>query len=130
MDKSSTVAIGNFLQFYHSDLEFIINFQKFKINSKDHEQYLMNNQGTFKRFINEFKVARNFKKEYTSTHLTLTEKWVKRSDCNDVDGFAKHLKIKNITEGSLLFSLASKILFPNNPWVILPYDFRTKHAVG
>jgi hypothetical protein len=129
MDLKQIIATGVFLQFYSSDLSYILNFQRFKIN-ENIEQQLCKEPGTLKSFLDEFRVARNFKKEKTSKLFELTLKWAKRSNCDDVDGFAKYLMQHHVTDGSLPLSLASKILFLNNPWEILPLDSRAKNAVG
>jgi hypothetical protein len=118
------------LQTYQSDLNYILNFQRFKVDNNDFEKYLTKDPGTFKSFIDEFKVARTFRKDETSNLLSLTLKWINRKDCNNVDGFAKHLRDHKITDGKIPISLASKILFLNNPWVIIPFDSRTKKALG
>jgi hypothetical protein len=130
MNRDIIIAIGNLLQNYQSDLNYILKFQRFKVDNKDFDNYLTKDPGTFKSFIDEYRVARNFKKEETSHLLSLTLKWVKRRDCNDVDGFARHLRDHRVTDGRLPLSLASKILFLNNPWLILPLDMRSKKAVG
>ena len=41
---------------------------------------------------------------------------------NDVDLFAENLAMSNLTRGKIMASLASKILFLNNPWEIIPMD--------
>jgi hypothetical protein len=130
MDINIITASGNLLQYYHSDLNYILRFQKFKVNNENIEKYLNKDPGTFKSFVDEFKIARNFKKEETLNLLKLTLKWVQRNDCNDVDNFAIYLRDHKITDGSIPLLLASKILFLNNPWSILPFDSRGKKTVG
>lgn len=130
MNRNIIIAVGYLLQTYQSDLNYILNFQRFKVDNDDFEKYLTKDPGTFKSFIDEFQVARTFRKDETSNLLSLTLKWIKRKDCNDVDGFARHLRDHKITDGNIPISLASKILFLNNPWVIIPFDSRTKKALG
>jgi hypothetical protein len=129
MDLNIIKAIGFFLQSYHSDLNYMLNFQRFKINGEGIEYQLQKKLGTLKSFIDEYMVARTFKKEETEKLFQLSLKWVKRKDCDDVDGFAEYLKDHEIADGKLPLSLSSKILFLNNPWLILPMDRRSKNAV-
>ena len=129
MTKESIRALGNLLGYYHSDLVYIRNFHRYKngkINTKD---YLQKDIGTFRTFINEFKIARNIDKTETNKLLQLSIKWVKTKKCNQVDEFAQHLKDQGITHGKIMTSLASKILFLNDPYNILPIDNLAKNAV-
>lgn len=136
MIKSNTMtneqirALGNLLEFYYSDLMYIREFHRHKTGLLDSKSYLQKTDGTFKSFINEYRVARNVDKTKTDILLRLTMDWVSRKNCNNVDKFAKHLQASKLTYGKLTTSLASKILFLNNPWEILPFDNLTKHAVG
>ena len=130
MTKENIQALGNLLANYHSDLTYIRNFQKYKSNNKTSSEYVKNSKGNFKAFINEFRVARNVKKGKTDILLSLTTEWVKQKQGDHVDEFAQHLKNNGITHGKVMTSLASKILFLNNPWSILPLDNLAKKAVG
>ncbi len=123
-------AIGNLLATYKSDLTYIRNFHKHKNGEILKEEYLTKTTGTFKSFIDEFKVARNADKDKTESLLTLSLEWVRTDKRNKVDDFASHLKEKGITHEKIATSLASKILFLNDPWTILPLDDRAKRAVG
>jgi hypothetical protein len=62
--------------------------------------------------------------------LGLTTEWIKQKHSDNVDDFAQQLKASGITHGKIMTSLASKILFLNNPWRILPLDNLAKQAVG
>ena len=123
-------ALGNLLQYYYSDLIYIRDFHRYKNGRISTSEYLEKSTGTFKSFINEFRVARNVDKTKTAILLQLTIDWVTQKDSKDVDGFAAFLKAKGITHGKVMTSLASKILFLNDPWTILPSDNYTKRAVG
>ena len=49
---------------------------------------------------------------------------------DDVDGFAHHLNLEKITKGKrIMNSLASKILFLTNPWMLLPSDNLAKKSL-
>ena len=123
-------AIGTFLSSYHSDLSYIDNFQKHKKKHITTAEYVLENKGMFKTFINEFRVARNI--PLGNTHLVLNETmfWISSNSADDVDGFAYHLNKKNVTtEKKIMTSLASKILFLNNPWILLPFDNLAKKSL-
>ena len=130
MTKEQIQATGNLLATYYSDSTYIRDFNRYKQGYIRKADYLHKSQGTFKSFIDEFRVARNADKNKTSDLLTLTLKWVNASNANNVDDFANLLKQKGITHGKVMTSLASKILFLNNPWTILPLDNLAKKAVG
>ena len=123
-------AIGNLLQYYHSDLTYILEFHKYKTGKFDLNNYLKKNTGTFRSFINEFKIARNVDKTKTRELLEKTFEWINNEDPNDIDSFAEHLKLNGITHGKKVTSLASKILFLNNPWEIIPIDRLGKKATN
>ena len=122
-------ALGNLLEFYYTDLIYIRNFQKYKAGEIDKTEYLKKEDGTFRSFLNEYRVARNVDKTKTEELLQLTTEWVRTNKSTDVDAFAKHLKESGITHGKTMKSLASKILFLNNPWKIIPFDSLAKKAV-
>lgn len=130
MTTTQIQTLGNLLATYNSDLNYIRNFHKYKKNEISTKDYLLKSTGTFKSFINDFRVARNVEKAKTSTLLNLTSNWIKNKNSDNVDEFAEHLKMKGITHGKIMTSLASKILFLNNPWKILPLDNLAKKAVG
>lgn len=124
-------AIGNLLQYYHSDLVYILNFQRYKQNSISRSEYLPKSLGSFQSFLNEFRVARCVRKGMVGCLLDMTIKWVSSSKADDVDSFAAKLRDKKVTHNSkTMTSLASKILFLNNPWIIIPSDTLNNKAVG
>ena len=124
-------ALGNLLQYYHSDLRYIINFQRYKQNALSKSKYLLKSPGSFQSFLNEFRIARNVHKGKVEDLLSLTKDWVVSSKADDVDDFAAILRKNGLThDGKTMTSLASKVLFLNNPWVILPSDTLNKRAVG
>ena len=129
MELDYIMALGNFLQYYNSDLDYILNFQRFRDYPINSDDQILNLPGTFKSFINEFRVARNVDKTKTKELLELTLKWTKGNDYNNVDDFAELLNECGITHGKVMTSLASKILFLNDPWSILPIDNLVRKAV-
>ena len=131
IDQISRIrAIGNMLQYYHSDLRYIRYFQAFKKGDITPKDYLQKWPGSFRSFINEFRVARNIEKEKTDTMLAMTMNWITGSHADDVDGFAKNLMQGGCTHGKQMTSLASKVLFLNDPWRIIPLDMWNKRALG
>jgi len=130
MTVNQIQALGNLLQYYYSDLVYIRDFQRYKNGKLEIDYYLGVSIGTFKSFINEYRVARNVEKSKTDFLLQLTMRWVNTKRPNNVDGFANFLKEKGITHGKVMTSLASKILFLNDPWKILPLDNLAKQASG
>jgi hypothetical protein len=124
-------ALGNLLQYYHSDLTYILNFQMYKQNLILSSKYLLKSPGSFQSFLNEFRVARNVQKHKVAELLNLTTEWVRTNQADDVDEFADKLREENLTQkDKTMTSLASKILFLNNPWDILPCDSLNRRAVG
>jgi hypothetical protein len=69
-----------------------------------------------------FDVVRNFPKGTVNELLKETSLWIQSEDSENVDLFAKNLSNKGLTRGKLMASMASKILFLNNPWKIIPMD--------
>lgn len=122
-------AIGNFLQYYHSDLFYIKNFQDYKNSKISSEEYVKKNTGTFYSFLTEFRVARNFTKGCADKLLKETLIWISSHNADNVDLFAELLSKSDLTRGNITTSLASKILFLNNPWKILPMDTLTRKAL-
>ena len=123
-------AIGNLLENYYSDLNYISNFHRYKSGKISKNDYLKKSEGSFKNFINGYRIARNVKKAQTGQLLKLTIKWTKSNLKNDVDNFAAYLYKNGITRHESSKSLASKILFLNNPWDILPMDTLSRKAVN
>lgn len=130
MTTDNIQALGNLLGTYRSDLTYIRDFHRHKKGLLSSTEYLKKTTGTFKSFLNGFRVARNVDKNKTDVLLRLTIEWISQKCADNVDDFADALKQNGITHGKLMTSLASKILFLNNPWVILPLDKLAKQAVG
>ena len=129
MKKEQIQAIGNFLMYYHEDLNYIKIFQDFKENRISREDYCLKNKGTFYSFLIEFKIIRNFKKGETEQLLKETEYYIKNHNENNVDLFAEKLAKTDLTRGNRTTSAASKILFLNNPWNIIPMDRINRKAL-
>jgi hypothetical protein len=124
-------ALGNLICYYNSDLNYITYFHNFQNGKITENEYLCNKESCFQRFLNEYKVARNVKKDKVKEFMLFTKEWVLKEDSSDVDKFAVALKKKGITQdGKTMTSLASKILFLNNPEAIIPIDTLNKRAVG
>jgi hypothetical protein len=123
-------AIGFFYAFYERNLTHILNFKNFNENDTLFETYTANkSKNSFQRFLSEFRVARNVKRGCGPELLRLTLKWIKNSNSRDVDGFARKIKDKGFSHNSLTISLASKVLFLNDPYYILPYDSQVRKTV-
>lgn len=124
-------ALGNLICYYNSDLSYITYFHDFKNGIITENEYFCNKRSCFQRFLNEYKVARNVKKNEVKEFMLFTKEWVLKEDSLDVDKFASELKKHGITQdGKIMTSLSSKILFLNNPEVIIPIDTLNKRAVG
>lgn len=130
MKKGQIQAIGNFLQFYDTDLNYIKMFHDYKENRISRTDYIKKEIGTFYSFIIEFRIARNFKQGAVDRLLDLTLDWTKSIKSDNVDLFAQMLAKTNLTRGITTTSLASKVLFLNNPWTIIPMDSQTRKAFG
>jgi hypothetical protein len=131
IDKFSYIkAVGNLLTYYKSDLVYIKNFQSYKKGLIESDKYLKKAPGTFKAFLNEFRIARNIDKTKTTLLLELTYNWITGQNSDNVDAFAEFLKMHYLTHGKIMTSLASKVLFLNNPWKITPLDSRAKQTLG
>ena len=127
---ASIQATGNFLATYHQDLIFIRNFKRYKNGKIPVEYFVQKIEGTFYKFLIDYKVTRNYKKGNTLALLERTIEWISGINPDDVDGFANLLNRKKLTHAKTMTSLASKILFLNNPWEILPMDNRAKATVA
>lgn len=115
-------AIGNFLTYYQADLNYIRKFQDFKNGKITPENYIKKVDGSFYSFLIEFRVVRNFPSGTVDKLLAETFKWINSENPDDVDLFAEKLANSGLTRGKLMASMASKILFLNNPWKIIPMD--------
>jgi hypothetical protein len=128
MELNYIKALGNFIQYYDSDLFYIQRFQEYKNNPINTNEYTQKGKGTFKSFINEYKVSRHVYVGKTEELLETTINWILNKNPQDIEGLAKFLKKNEITH-VLATSLVSKILFLNNPWNIFPIDKWTKIAL-
>lgn len=121
MTQSQIQSLGDFLSFYSTDLYYINQFQIFKTGKIDPNSYIEKKVGSFYSFLIEFRVIRNIPQGTINKILEETLFWVNSEDCDNVDFFAETLASKGLTRG-VMTSMASKILFLNNPWKILPMD--------
>ena len=134
-DTNYIKALGSFLNYYESDLEYIARFQKIIYRGINDEDLDGKKPGSFKAFINEYRVARNISSSAENENnikklLEITQKWIKSENANDVDGLAEAICKAGITPRNRTpVSLASKILMLNNPWEILPMDSLTKASL-
>jgi hypothetical protein len=122
MTSTQIQSIGNFLAYYKTDLNYIKRFQHFKNNPNVASEYIKKDIGSFYSFLIEFRVARNFTSGSADKLLDETLSWINSKDVNNVDLFAEKLSRSNLTRGNVTTSMASKILFLNNPWEIIPMD--------
>lgn len=129
MTTENICAIGNFLNFYQTDLNYIKQFQEYKSGNIPPQKYIEKVRGSFYSFLIEFRVARNFYKGTVNKLLNETHLWIDGNDADNVDAFAEKLKISGLTKG-VASSMASKILFLNNPYKILPMDALARNALS
>lgn len=122
MTSTQIQSIGNFLAYYKTDLNYIKRFQNFKINPNLASEYIKKDIGSFYSFLIEFRVVRNFTSGSADKLLDETLLWINSKEANNVDLFAEKLSQSNLTRGKVTTSMASKILFLNNPWEIIPMD--------
>ncbi|OMQ08820.1 hypothetical protein [[Flexibacter] sp. ATCC 35103] len=122
MTSTQIQSIGNFLAYYKRDLNYIRKFQEFKKKPDNASEYIKKDIGSFYSFLIEFRVVRNFTSGSTDKLLDETLSWVNSKEANNVDLFAEKLAQTNLTRGNITTSMASKILFLNNPWEIIPMD--------
>ncbi|WP_291127527.1 hypothetical protein [Flavobacterium sp. UBA7682] len=122
MTTKQIQTIGNFLTYYRNDLNYIKQFQDFKTGKISFEDYLKKDAGSFYSFLVDFRVVRNFPRGTVNNLLEETSSWIKTNDRDNVDLFAENLREKELTHGKIMASMASKILFLNNPWQIVPMD--------
>jgi hypothetical protein len=122
-------TIGNYLSTYSTDLNYIKMFQYFKENKISASYYVKKDIGTFYSFLIEFRVVRNFSHGAVDKLLDETLVWINSSGADNVDLFADNLATKGLTRGKIMTSLASKILFLNNPWKIIPMDTLARRAL-
>jgi hypothetical protein len=129
MDKTIIQAIGHFLSNYESDLIYISRFQDYKNGYFEPIDYCKKEEGSFYKFLIEFKVIRSIKKGDSIKLLNGTGRWINGDNPNCVDSFADHLKQIGLTRGSSK-SMVSKIFFLNNPTEIIPMDRLTRESLN
>ncbi len=129
MKKEYIAAIGNFLSTYYTDLNYIRNFQRFKHGKISSADILLKDIGTFYSFLIEFRIIRNISQGSADRLLQETINWVNGKNADNVDLFAKRLCKTNLTRGHVVTSMASKVLFLNNPWSIIPMDALARKAL-
>lgn len=130
MKKEHIEAAGNFLSTYYTDLNYIRNFQRFKLGEISEKDFVRKNAGTFYSFLIEFRVARNFSQGSADKLLRETINWVNGKNPDNVDLFAEKLSKTNLTRGNVVTSMASKILFLNNPCSIIPMDMLARKTLN
>lgn len=117
-----------------SDLRFILKFQQWKYGQLQTEDYLNpKREYSFPAFLKDYGIYNRVKD--VSAVLDATFAWIRTQQPDDVDGFRDYLskqKVnrKKIIEAGKQTSLASKILFLNNPVAIVPIDQYVRKAVG
>ena len=122
MTHKQIESIGNFLTYYRADLYYIKQFQDFKEGKISADDYIKKEAGSFYSFLIDFRVVRNFPSGTVDKLLAETSLWIKNGDSDNVDLFAEKLANSGLTRGKIMASMASKILFLNNPWHIIPMD--------
>ena len=122
MTSTQIQSIGNFLAYYKTDLNYIKRFQDFKENPNLASEYIKKDSGSFYSFLIEYRVVRNFSSGSVDKLLDETLLWITSKNADNVDLFAEKLAQTNLTRGNITTSMASKILFLNNPWQIIPMD--------
>ena len=130
MKKEHIEAAGHFLSTYYNDLNYIRNFQRFKKGDISETDFVRKEIGTFYSFLIEFKVARNFSQGTADKLLQETTNWVNGKYPDNVDLFAEKLSQTDLTRGNVVTSMASKILFLNNPCSIIPMDMLARKALN
>lgn len=122
-------ALGSLLFYYRSDLEYIKTFQRCKLDRGDHLTYFR--KTVLPKFLAEYRIARGVKKGKRKDLFQAVLAHAKTAYANDVDCLAKKLRKGGVTQkDKTMVSLASKILFLNSPWEILPYDRLVRIAIG
>ncbi len=129
MTNEQILSVGYMLSTYESDLNYFAKFISFSKKEISLNDYAQKAKGTFKNFIDEYRVARNTKKDLTSKLLTCALEWHEQGRTNDVDDFARMIQGMDLTHGKMATSLSSKIMYLMNPWEVMPLDIRAKEAL-
>ena len=130
MNKEQITAVGFLLSTYESDLNYFSTFIRFSKNEISLHDYAPKAKGTFKNFIDEYRVARNTKRDLTSKLLAYSLDWYEQGRTKDVDDFARMIQGMDLTHGKMATSLSSKIMYLMNPWEVMPLDIRAKRALN
>lgn len=123
-------AIGNFLATYENDLVYLRNFKRYRQGQISTSEFIKKEYGSFYSFLIEFNVTRNFIAGKSGEILEFSNNWLNRENDEDVDGLAKQLTYSGLTHKGTMTSLASKILFLNNPYKVFPMDRRAKETLN
>ena len=124
-------SLGHLLAYYKSDLEYIAQFRLFIINKTSSDDYLTMENSGFQKFLNDFKVARNIKKEKVKDLMILIKNSKFLEDAKNVDSFAEEMKKEKIThDNKVMTVLASKIFFLYQPEKVIPMDKFNKISLG
>jgi hypothetical protein len=115
-------ALGNFLSYYESDLDYITNFQRFLAGKISVEDFGRRPNGILYRFLVEYKIIRNIGSDQSIILASITKNWCESKSTANVDQFAIVIQKEGITRNAIPRSLASKVLFLSNPWEIFPMD--------
>lgn len=111
---------------YSSDLCFILAFQQCKSGILTQQQYL----GSFEAFLSDFRVLRWIGSNKVPYVLADAMTWVHGQTPHDPDQFSKYLKSSQSQLSKNHLSLASKILFLNDPVQVTPIDRCVTAALG
>ncbi len=130
MNPIDVKTFGDFLRYYETDLAYIQSFHKFLNGKITKEKFSSKEDGSFYRFLIEFRIIRNIVSGSTERLIDLTKEWCESKKGSEVDKFAEHIHGQGMTHGGIPRSLASKVLFLNNPWKILPMDSLARKALG
>lgn len=129
-DLEAIESLGHLLAYYKSDLGYIAKFNLFRNSKITSESYLAEKNNGFKKFINEFKVTRNVRKERVKDLMVFIKDFEFREDIGAVDAFAEEMKEEKLTqENKVMTVLASKIFFLNQPDKIIPMDKNNKKSL-
>jgi hypothetical protein len=126
-------ASGYFLSTYHADLVYISRFKEWKGGSISDVEY----HKEFYDFLKKYGVIRTVNGKGSVQPLLLkTKEWIDNpinvndvDKLNDVDKFTGTLREPDITKNHIV-SLASKVLFLNDPCRVFPMDSRAKNAIN
>lgn len=129
MDIEKIKTIGYLLTSYAGDLNYFATFIRFSKDEISPDAYARKEVGTFKNFINEYRVARNTKRDLTADLLACSLDWHQKGRTKDVDDFAQMIQAKGLTHGKVATSLSSKIMYLMNPWEVMPLDDLAKKAL-